>query len=175
MDWSPPLPVFVMHDTPLTPLIPPLLQLVLCSSLPLIGTAGWFLVNSTTAANNNALEQYAGAGAVATEAINSIRTVTTLNIQPYVIAKYRKFLVSALDIGIFKGFKTGVANGALFCACFCCYALAFYYGARLVAADIRDECTSNCTTGGDVLACFFSVLMGGIALGQVGCPLYTHP
>lgn len=148
-----------------------MVQLVLFSSLPLIGTAGWFLVNSATEANTNSLAQYASAGAIATEALNSIRTVTSLNMQPYMIEKYRHHLLSAMNIGIFKGFKTGAANGLLFGACFCCYAMAFWYGAKLVAKDIRNDCSSNCTTGGDILACFFSVLMGGIALGQVAPPL----
>jgi ABC-type bacteriocin/lantibiotic exporter with double-glycine peptidase domain len=142
-------------------------QLVLFTAMPFIGLAGTFLVNATTEANNNALAQYASAGAIATETLNSIRTVTTLNMQPYVIEKYRHHLLSAMNIGIFKGFKTGAANGLLFSACFCCYALAFWYGSRLVAHDMRSGCENNCTSGGDVLACFFCVLMGGIGLGQV--------
>lgn len=91
--------------------------------------------------------------------------------QQYVIGKYRQFLLSAMNIGIYKGFKVGFANGSLFCACFLTYALAFWYGAKLVASDVRTDCQSNCITGGDVLSCFFSVLMGGIALGQIGPPL----
>jgi ATP-binding cassette, subfamily B (MDR/TAP), member 1 len=91
--------------------------------------------------------------------------------QQYVILKYRQFLLSAMNIGIYKGFKVGFANGSLFCACFLTYALAFWYGAKLVAHDVRTDCHHNCITGGDVLSCFFCVLMGGIALGQVGPPL----
>lgn len=140
---------------------------MLCTALPFIGFAGWFLVNATTEANNNSLAQYSSAGSIATETLNSIRTVTSLNMQPFVIEKYRHHLLSAMNIGIYKGFRTGAANGMLFTACFCCYALAFWYGSRLVAHDVRTDCEDNCTSGGDVLACFFCVLMGGIALGQV--------
>jgi len=147
------------------------LSLVLLSSLPLIGFCGWFLVTSVTDATNNSLVQYAAAGGVATESLNSIKTVTALNMQQYVIGKYRQFLLSAMNIGIFKGFKVGLANGALFCACFFTYALAFWYGSKLVAHDVRYACETNCMTGGDVLSCFFCILMGGIGLGQVGPPL----
>lgn len=91
--------------------------------------------------------------------------------QQYIIEKYRQFLLTAMNIGIYKGFKVGFANGSLFCSCFLTYALAFWYGARLVAQDVRDDCDHNCVTGGDILSCFFCVLMGGIALGQVGPPL----
>eukprot|EP00604_Paraphysomonas_vestita_P002962 CAMPEP_0174820940 /NCGR_PEP_ID=MMETSP1107-20130205/5094_1 /TAXON_ID=36770 /ORGANISM="Paraphysomonas vestita, Strain GFlagA" /LENGTH=1282 /DNA_ID=CAMNT_0016037263 /DNA_START=383 /DNA_END=4231 /DNA_ORIENTATION=+ len=147
------------------------LSLVLLASLPCIGFCGWLLVTSVTDATNNALVQYSSAGGVATEALNSIKTVTALNMQQYVIGKYRKFLLSAMNIGIYKGFKVGLSNGLLFCACFLTYSLAFWYGARLVGNDVRDDCEDNCLTGGDVLSCFFCVLMGGIALGQVGPPM----
>lgn len=147
------------------------LSLVLLSSLPLIGCCGWFLVTSVTDATNNSLVQYAAAGGVATESLNSIKTVTALNMQQHVIGKYRQFLLTAMNIGIFKGFKVGLANGSLFCACFFTYALAFWYGSKLVAHDVRVECEVNCMTGGDVLSCFFCILMGGIGLGQVGPPM----
>lgn len=91
--------------------------------------------------------------------------------QQYIIEKYRQFLLTAMNIGIYKGFKVGFANGALFCSCFLTYALAFWYGSRLVADDVRADCDHNCVSGGDVISCFFCVLMGGIALGQIGPPL----
>ena len=37
--------------------------------------------------------------------LGAIRTVTALNAQPKVIAKYRSFLTYAMNIGIEKGFK----------------------------------------------------------------------
>jgi hypothetical protein len=90
-----------------------------------------------------------------------------LNMQPAVIARYRLYLKNALNIGIFKGFKIGLGNGGLFSVCFMSYALGFWYGSVLVAHDIRNNCVDNCNTGGSILATFFCVLMGGIALGQV--------
>jgi ATP-binding cassette, subfamily B (MDR/TAP), member 1 len=108
---------------------------------------------------------------VATESLNAIKTVSALNMQQHMIKKYRKFLLSAMNIGIYKGFKVGCAHGSLFCACFLTYALAFWYGAKLVADDVRTNCQNNCITGGVVFSCFFSVLMGGMALGQLGPPL----
>ena len=46
-------------------------------------------------------------------------------------------------------------------------------GGRLVAQNYEDGCysSSHCLTGGKVMACFFSTIMGSIALGQLVPPL----
>ena len=71
-----------------------------------------------------------------------------------------------MQIGILKGIKMGLGNGAIFCAVYLTYALGFWYGAELVAND-REHCTHNCLTGGDVMAAFISVVFGAMAMGQV--------
>jgi ATP-binding cassette subfamily B (MDR/TAP) protein 1 len=75
-------------------------------------------------------------------------------------------------VGISKGMKVGIGNGAVFGACFATYALGFWYGGRLVADAVERGCVgsignADCVTGGAVLAVFFSTIMGSIALGQV--------
>ena len=149
------------------------LTLVLLCAIPLIGTAGAFMIVAITAATTESLSQYAAAGGLATEALGAIRTVTALNIQFEIIHKYKKFLVDAMNVGIFKGAKVGLGNGAVFGACFLTYALGFWYGGRLVAEDMRSGCVpgNGCITGGTILAVFFSVIMGSIALGQLAPPL----
>lgn len=46
-----------------------------------------------------------------------------------------------------SGFQEGVGGATLFASFFLGYALAFWYGTKLVADDIRDGCESNCATG----------------------------
>lgn len=148
------------------------LSLVLLVCFPVVGAAGYFMISAIGEATTNALGQYSAAGGLATETLNSIRTVSALNLQPFVIQRYREYLTNAMNVGIYKGYRVGLGNGALFCACFFCYALAFWYGSLLVADDVRDKCTGNaCQTGGSIMACFFSVLMGAIAMGQVSPPI----
>jgi ATP-binding cassette subfamily B (MDR/TAP) protein 1 len=152
------------------------LTVVLLCSFPLIAFAGFYMITAVTDAQNNALGQYAAAGGLATESLGSIRTVTALNAQRDIISKYRVFLFDAMQVGIVKGFKVGLGNGGLFCACFLTYALGFWYGGKLVADGIEDGCVPNteghgCVTGGTILAVFFSVLMGSMALGQIAPPL----
>jgi ABC-type bacteriocin/lantibiotic exporter with double-glycine peptidase domain len=129
------------------------------------------MINSVTAAQNQSLEQYAGAGGLATETISAIRTVTALNMQPGVITKYRKYLFEAMRVGVLKGLNVGIGNGGLFCVCFFTYALGFWYGGKLVADDMERGCTNDCLTGGNVMAVFFSTIMGSMALGQLAPPL----
>lgn len=141
------------------------LSLVLLAAIPLIGAAGAFMITAVSSSQQQALEQYAGAGGLASQTLNAVRTVNALNIQPGIVSQYRKFLYDAMVVGVKKGFNVGLGNGMVFGACFLTYALGFWYGGNLVADDLN--CSKNCLTGGDVLAVFFSTIMGSIALGQV--------
>jgi ABC-type bacteriocin/lantibiotic exporter with double-glycine peptidase domain len=124
------------------------LTLVLLCAIPFIGISGWFLIQATTSATQQSLEQYSLAGGLATEALSAVRTVTALNMQPNIISRYRKNLFEALRVGVMKGFKVGFGNGALFCCCFLSYGLGFWYGGKLVADDVASGCTGNsCVTG----------------------------
>jgi ATP-binding cassette subfamily B (MDR/TAP) protein 1 len=145
------------------------LTVVLLAAFPLIGFAGAFMIDAVTSATTGSGENYALAGGLASESLTSIRTVTALNAQPNIISRYRIYLLEAMQIGIKKGLKVGLGNGGLFCAAFFTYALGFWYGGNLVA-DAMDEGNAE-LTGGTVLAVFFCVIMGSIALGQVVPPL----
>jgi ATP-binding cassette, subfamily B (MDR/TAP), member 1 len=147
------------------------LTLVLLAAFPLIGGAGAFMINAITSAVQGAGENYASAGSLASEALNNIRTVTALNAQPDIISRYRLFLIDAMHIGISKGRDVGLGNGAVFGAAFLTYGLGFWYGAKLIAEDKDGGCTDDCITGGTILAVFFAVIMGSIALGQIVPPL----
>jgi ATP-binding cassette subfamily B (MDR/TAP) protein 1 len=78
-----------------------------------------------------------------------------------------------MRVGIIKGFKVGLGNGLLFGTCFLTYALGFWYGAKLVTQSRHHhDCTivsnsGGCLSGGTILAVFFSIIMGSMALGQV--------
>lgn len=144
------------------------IALVLLCAIPFCAAAGAFMINSITVANHQSFEQYAKAGGLATEALNAIRTVTSLNIQPKIISLYRKYLFNALNIGIRKGLNVGLGNGLFNGVSFLTYALGFWYGGTLVAHDMIHNCHGNqCVTGGDVIIVFFAVMVGSLAFGQV--------
>jgi len=146
------------------------LALVLVTALPLIGGAGAYMVMAITTAQNSVGENYAAAGGVATESLNAIRTVNSLNMHAWVISKYRFYLSEAMQKGIRKGLDVGLGNGAIFLSFFLTYALGFYYGGSLIAADMDRGCNptqdDSCITGGKVIATFFSIVMGSFSIGQ---------
>ena len=129
------------------------------------------MIKAVTDAQNESAGQYARAGGLATEMLSGIRTVTALNAQPDAITRYRGFILEAMDVGLMKGFKVGLGNGMTFCASFFTYALGFWYAAKLIADQKQSGCTSNCLSGGTVVAVFFCVIIGASALGQIAPPL----
>jgi ATP-binding cassette subfamily B (MDR/TAP) protein 1 len=147
------------------------LSLVLLAAIPVIGVAGAFMITAISSSQQQALEQYAGAGGLASQALNAVRTVTALNMQPGIVSRYRHFLYEAMLVGVRKGVNVGLGNGAVFGSVFLTYALGFWYGGNLVADSLESNCTRNCLTGGEVLAVFFSTIMGSMALGQIAPPL----
>lgn len=126
-----------------------------------------FLIRTVSVIEKKTLEEYSAAGGLATEAINSIRTVTALNMQPTLISKYREYLFNAKRYGTSKAFNIGIGIGSLFFSIFVTYSVGVWYGANLIADDVENQCTENCIQGGEVMSCFFCIVMGGVGLGTV--------
>ncbi|KAI2660891.1 Bile salt export pump [Labeo rohita] len=124
------------------------LTLVVIAVSPLIGLAAGLMAMA-----------YAKAGAVADEVLSSIRTVAAFGGENKEAERYDRNLVEAQAWGIKKGVIIGVFQGYLWCIIFLCYALAFWYGSKLVIE------TKELTPGG-LIQVFFGVLMGAMNLGQ---------
>ncbi|CAF3678455.1 unnamed protein product [Rotaria sp. Silwood1] len=104
------------------------------------------------------LKAYGKAGAIAEEVFSSIRTVLSYNGQEREEKRYEKHLDEAKRNGIKKGIINGVTMGSVRFIIFCAYALAFWYGGKL----IRDEGYNI----GDVLIVFWWIIIGIFNLGQ---------
>uniref|UniRef100_A0A8C2IBX1 ATP-binding cassette, sub-family B (MDR/TAP), member 11a n=1 Tax=Cyprinus carpio TaxID=7962 RepID=A0A8C2IBX1_CYPCA len=126
------------------------LTLVVIAVSPLIGL-------SVARLTGRELKAYAKAGAVADEVLSSLRTVAAFGGEHKEAERYDRNLAEAQAWGIKKGAIIGVFQGYLWCIIFLCYALAFWYGSKLVIE------TKELTPGGLV---FFGVLMGAMNLGQ---------
>uniref|UniRef100_A0A452GRE1 Bile salt export pump n=1 Tax=Gopherus agassizii TaxID=38772 RepID=A0A452GRE1_9SAUR len=105
------------------------------------------------------LKAYAKAGAVADEVLSSIRTVAAFGGERKEVERYDKNLVFAQRWGIRKGMIMGFFTGYIWFIIFLCYALAFWYGSKLVLEE--DEYSP-----GTLLQVFFGVLIGALNLGQ---------
>ena len=79
---------------------------------PLIGGAATVWVGAISAATKGSGSHYAAAGGLATETLTNIRTVSSLNAQPDIINRYRIYLLDAMNIGIDKGLRVGLATGS---------------------------------------------------------------
>uniref|UniRef100_A0A8C3LLU7 Bile salt export pump n=1 Tax=Chrysolophus pictus TaxID=9089 RepID=A0A8C3LLU7_CHRPC len=130
------------------------LTLVIIAVSPLIGIGA-----AVAKLTGRELKAYAKAGAVADEVLSSIRTVAAFGGEKKEVERYDKNLVYAQHWGIRKGIIMGVFSGYMWFVIFLCYALAFWYGSKLVLED--DEYSP-----GTLLQVFFGVLVGALNLGQ---------
>ncbi|GMI77846.1 hypothetical protein HRI_001453900 [Hibiscus trionum] len=99
---------------------------------------------------------YRKAGTIAEQAISSIRTVFSFVAEENLAARYGELLSKSLPLGTKIGFAKGAGIGVIYLVTYSTWALAFWYGSILVA--------QNKITGGDAIACFFGVNVGGRGL-----------
>ncbi|TPX63436.1 hypothetical protein SpCBS45565_g06615 [Spizellomyces sp. 'palustris'] len=132
------------------------LTLVLLCCVPAIGMTAAFLGRFVGKYTRQGLNSYASAGDVAEETFSSIRTVTSFMSQEKMAQVYYALLGKAEVYGIKKQIVTGMGWGCIQFVIFSTYALAFWYGSKmLVDKEVMP---------GDIMTCFFSVLIGAFAL-----------
>ncbi|XP_015822022.1 bile salt export pump isoform X2 [Nothobranchius furzeri] len=135
------------------------LTLVVIAVSPLIGIAAGLMAMAVATLTGRELKAYAKAGAVADEVLSSIRTVAAFGGEEKESERYDRNLIEAQNWGVKKGSIIGVFQGYLWCIIFLCYALAFWYGSKLVI-DTKE------LTPGSLIQVFFGVLMAAMNLGQ---------
>ncbi|KAG9137652.1 hypothetical protein Leryth_011391 [Lithospermum erythrorhizon] len=101
-------------------------------------------------------ESYRKAGTVAEQTLSSIRTVFSFVAEDHLAEKYATLLESSESSGAKVGFAKGAGMGVIYFVTYGTWALAFWYGSLLVA---KGE-----ISGGDAIACFFGVNVGGRGL-----------
>lgn len=104
------------------------------------------------------IETYAKAGAVAEEALSSIRIVSAFGGEKKESMRYDKHLERAKNMGVKKNLFFGLGQGMFWIVLFGTLAIAFWYGSKLV----REEKL----TPGEMIQVLFNILMGTIALGN---------
>ncbi|CAN0102225.1 unnamed protein product [Pylaiella littoralis] len=147
--------------------VQPTLAAVLLACFPFIALSTFVLVTVVAKATGQGQNHYSKAGGVANEVIASIRTVASLTAEENELKRYSAHLDGAEAAGVKAGLNQGIGSATLFASFFLGYALAFWYGTKLVADDLEDGCTSDCATGGQVITTIFGVLIGAMSLGQM--------
>ncbi|KAG7464134.1 hypothetical protein MATL_G00183980 [Megalops atlanticus] len=135
------------------------LTLVILAASPLIGVGAAFMALFVARLTGRELQAYAKAGAVADEVLSAIRTVAAFGGEKKEVERYNRNLISAQRWGIRKGLIMGFFTGYMWFIIFLCYALAFWYGSKLVIETLE-------YTPGTLLQVFFGVLIAALNLGQ---------
>nr|XP_042899922.1 uncharacterized protein LOC107456703 [Parasteatoda tepidariorum] len=134
------------------------LTLVIMSLTPLLALSSAFIGKMVSTSSSREQKKYAIAGGIAEEVLSSIRTVTAFNGQDREIKRYHDALLDGMNIALKKYKYVGSAFGFTFLVLYGSYALAFWYGAKLVL--------DNSMTAGDVFSVFFAVMIGSFSLGN---------
>uniref|UniRef100_A0A1J3F8L3 ABC transporter B family member 11 n=1 Tax=Noccaea caerulescens TaxID=107243 RepID=A0A1J3F8L3_NOCCA len=135
-----------------------LLTLVMLTSIPLLAMAGAAMAIIVTRASSRGQAAYAKAATVVEQTIGSIRTVASFTGEKQAINSYKKFITSAYKQSIQQGFSTGLGLGVMFMVFFSSYALAIWFGGKMIV--------EKGYTGGAVINVIIIVVAGSMSLGQ---------
>ncbi|CAD5117027.1 DgyrCDS5856 [Dimorphilus gyrociliatus] len=135
------------------------LALVILSCIPLMVITGSILGGYLGKLTKRELDAYAKSGSVAEEVLSAIRTVMAFNGGKKECKRYNENLSEAEHLDVKKSILFGVFMGALFMIIFGGYALAFWYGSKLVH--------NNEYTVGDMLTVLYAIMFGVFSVGQI--------
>ncbi|XP_054801842.1 ABC transporter B family member 21-like [Prosopis cineraria] len=135
-----------------------LLALVMLSILPLLVVAGAsmaFIIGRMASRGQTA---YAKAANVVEQTLGSIRTVASFTGEKQAVSTYSKFLVDAYRSGVHEGVVAGLGFGMVMFVFFCGYALAVWFGAKMIL--------ERGYNGGTVINVIVAILTASMSLGQ---------
>ncbi|KAL2345535.1 hypothetical protein Fmac_006820 [Flemingia macrophylla] len=135
-----------------------LLTVVMLSTVPLVvagGAAMAFIIGMMATRGQSA---YVKASHVVEQTIGSIRTVASFTGEKQAVSSYKQFLADAYKSGVQEGFASGIGLGIVMLIIFCGYALAVWFGAKMIMEKGYDA--------GAVVNVFVAVLNASMSLGQ---------
>lgn len=112
------------------------------------------------------MKAFSQSSGYANQALNAIKVVSAFGQEEKEHVLFSKFLGRARTAGIKQWVKIAAAFGFFFCSIFLSYCYSFYMGMVYIVNDIRDSPGDEPYTGGDVLLCFFGMLMGFFSIGM---------
>lgn len=142
------------------------LSLVLVGIMPFIILGGHFMVQSLRNASVKNRQAYEKAGGIAEEILYHIKTVASFANFQYEIKRYDEKLGDSLRAGVRGGLYTGVTMGVLYLLVFASYAIAVWFGSKLIAEKEFNSNTGKPFAAGDVMTILFTIVFGAFSLGQ---------
>nr|KYP57637.1 ABC transporter B family member 4 [Cajanus cajan] len=135
-----------------------LLTLVMLSTLPLLALSGAALAVIIGRMASRGQTAYAKAAHVVEQTIGSIRTVVSFTGEKQAVSSYSEFLLDAYKSGVQEGTIAGVGLGTVMFIIFGGYALAVWFGAKMIMEKGYN--------GGTVINVIIAVLTASMSLGQ---------
>ena len=139
------------------------LTLVVLSCCPFIIISTAMVAKIQSTLTQKELQAYAGAGSVAEEVFAGIRTVFAFSGERKEEQRFSKLLVPAEKTGLKKGLYSGIGAGTMWFIIYCCYAIAMWYGVKLIVDERHDE--NRNYTPAVLVVILFGVVMGAQNLG----------
>ncbi|CAN6689574.1 unnamed protein product [Malus baccata var. baccata] len=133
------------------------LAIVLLATIPAIVIAGATMATIMARMSSRGQTAYAEAGNIVEQTVGSIRTVASFTGEKQAIEKYNQKLKVAYNTMVQQGLVTGLGLGIFMLVIFCTYALAVWYGSKMI---IRHG-----YNGGQVINVIFALMTGGMSLG----------
>ncbi|KAK7392447.1 hypothetical protein VNO78_20886 [Psophocarpus tetragonolobus] len=134
------------------------LALVTLAVVPIIAVIGGIHTTTLAKLSSKSQEALSQACNIVEQTVVQIRVVLAFVGETRALQSYSSALRIAQKLGYRTGFAKGMGLGATYFVVFCCYALLLWYGGFLVR--------HHYTNGGLAIATMFSVMIGGLALGQ---------
>ncbi|PHT69126.1 ABC transporter B family member 12 [Capsicum annuum] len=135
-----------------------LLALVMLTPIvPLVLVVGVMFIFMSRQASQSQ-KAYSEAANVVEQTIGSIRTVASFTGEKQAIEEYNKSLQKAYRYGVHEGLASGLGLGSAYFILFCNYALAFWYGGKMIL--------EKGYTGGSVLSITLALLNASMSIGE---------
>lgn len=115
------------------------LTLIVYACAPIIVLSQGVVARAQSILTNWELKSYSLAGSVAEEVLSSIRTVVAFGGEKKELDRYSNRLSAAEQNGSRKGLFTGLGIGIMWLITYCVYAIALWYGARLIVDSRENE------------------------------------
>ena len=131
---------------------------------PFQAVAGFLYGKFVEKAVERTASAYGRAGAIAEQALNSIRTVVGLAGEDKECKRYEKELDYTKKAMIKYGLIQGISIGFFSMFTYVFYAFSFYFGSLFIKNELYDAGSKRNYTAGDVLAVYFSIISGASSL-----------
>ncbi|KAI3759988.1 hypothetical protein L1987_50376 [Smallanthus sonchifolius] len=134
-----------------------LLTLVLLISIPLTMVSGGVMYGRISTMASRGQTAYSKAANVVEQTLGSIKTVASFGGEKKALADYNNALIDAYDSGVNEGLAAGLGLGFMMLIGYWSYALAVWYGAKLML--------EKGYTAGTVLNVIMALVTGSTSLG----------